>query len=931
MSFVDYEERKLNAVVSNFSNDDKKRYMEEVDYIRSLLELLRKQKQEIKDAPTKEERDKAKKEEEKTKEDLDNKFNQLINSYSLKKIGTITDKVVPESVIEGAKLTKASHIYNTSGQQQAEIYLKQQGLDNWKIDPLSSKQILVLKDGDKIKLAARGTDAKGKNWNDMDYDVKAHFGTEQQHNILVDARKQIKAVKEAYPNAEIEGHGFSLGSNVIINLGKEFGFPTESYNGYITKNIVNNADKYTGIDHTIYRTSEDLPSIRSTYLDNVGDFKVKTIPVLENSMNPYKAHKLENFTTNNRSGKESSLQVKLRNVSEETSRHGELSLLNKMIHDTKGKEPRPIETEEEVEDTLIDRRPRTQTETQPSSTRFWDLTRDEPKRTKLTIRETGHHLDNMGIDNETLVRMKELDNVAKSYGKPHPPLSEPRVNSLMNNQTLPDSLSFVNQIRNREIQRQQRSTRNKSRQGLQVELDSLNDQLTGVDSLEELNRTNKELMKSSTTETQAKNQFKVNRLKSQWNRREFLKGQIRQRPQQTDIEMKPSVISQKPYAPLAEPIRQADMTSKPKGTTSIADELDLTGSDLIGGRGFARRLKNNRTIQPKEKELLIRKRSRVNLPDGNTKKSRTLSNQIDNLENQITSTTPEVDAQLQDVLDYAGKLSPPRSRPDTKQSFTEWANENGVGETNHKKSIWQLSGNELTDDEKVGFNKTLPFNDEDSLKEFADADVSEKAETLVDGFKASEHAANEVNDLIATPVRGDNISRLGNVARETFKGIHPMNLGVGLGSFMVADGFLNAVDKDHKQPEVLRTAETGLLAGGISASITGGMLMPEAIAGGVGMLAGKYSAEGIDYGLEKLGVNKDVSEGIGATAGGVIGGTSAVAAGSLAASIFGGAATGAEEGAVAGGGIFSAETMAIGGLVGGLVGLGSYAWSKLHG
>ena len=62
MSFVDYEERKLNSVVANFSNNDKKRYMEEVDYIRSLLELLRKQKQEVKDAPTKEQRDKAKKE-----------------------------------------------------------------------------------------------------------------------------------------------------------------------------------------------------------------------------------------------------------------------------------------------------------------------------------------------------------------------------------------------------------------------------------------------------------------------------------------------------------------------------------------------------------------------------------------------------------------------------------------------------------------------------------------------------------------------------------------------------------------------------------------------------------------------------------------------------------------------------------------------------
>ena len=101
MSFVDYEERKLNSVVANFSNNDKKRYMEEVDYIRSLLELLRKQKQAVKDAPSEKEKENAKTEEEKTKKDLEDKCKQLLNSYSWKKSGIDTDKVVPESIIKG--------------------------------------------------------------------------------------------------------------------------------------------------------------------------------------------------------------------------------------------------------------------------------------------------------------------------------------------------------------------------------------------------------------------------------------------------------------------------------------------------------------------------------------------------------------------------------------------------------------------------------------------------------------------------------------------------------------------------------------------------------------------------------------------------------------------------------------------------------------
>ena len=935
MSFVQKEEQKLDDLVLSLNSNELTVYSQEIDYIRKLLELLRKQKQEEQTATTKKEKEKVKKKEKETKDKLNQEFNQLINAYTLKKLGNVTHKLVPEETMDGAKLVKASAIYNREGLGQAEAYLQNQGLDNWAIDPLSTKQTLVLKDGDQIRLASRGTDLKGKNINDLDYDVKAWFGKEMNHNILVDGRKQVKAVKAKYPNATIKGHGYSLGANTQISLGNEFDYPTETYNSYVTKNIVNNADRYTGKDHVIWRTTDDLPSIRSTFLDGVGDFTVNTVPVLENSMSPIMAHRLENFTTNNRSGKESNLQVKLRNAANETARHGEMQLLNQIMHDTGKKKPVVAEPEEpeEIEDTLIDRRLKPRTES--SSTRFWDATRDEPKRTKLTIRETGqstNHLDGMGIDKETLIKMKALDTQAKSYGKPHPPLNEPTVNKLLNsNATLPDSLSFVNQIKNRQILKNQRQDRNLQRNKTQIELDNLNDQLTGVDTIDDLNKVTSELMKSSTRETQAKNQFDVNRLKSQFNKREFLRNQLKSKAPSTEIEMKSIQPIQRPIESLAEPIRFADMTSKPKGEFSLADELNLGEGDLIGGRGFLKRIKTNRTIEPNQKQLLIKKRNRVKLPDGDATKSSSLSNQIDDLENQITSTTPELDTQLQDVIDYAGTLSPPKFRPDAKQTFTEWARQNGVSETDHKKSIWELSGNDLTEEEKVGYKKSLPYNDEDTLNDFVKGSTDEKASALVDSFNAAESSVNEVDNLIDTPVRGDNISKLGNVARETFKGIHPMNVGISIFADSVANGFLNVVDEKHKQPEVLRTAERGFLSGGIASTLTGGELLPEAIAGGASYLAGTYTAEGVDYGLEALGVNKDVSEGIGSTVGGVAGGITAVSTGSLASAIFGSAAVGAEEGAVAGGGIFSAETMAIGGIVGGVVGLGSYLWSKFHG
>jgi hypothetical protein len=923
MSFVDYEERKLNTVIANFSEQDKVRYSEEVDYIKSLLDLLRKQKQAVKDAKTPEQKKKAKEDEDKTKKDLDAGFNQLVNAYTLKKLGNVTHKTVPDSVIEGAKLTKASQIYNREGLEKTKAYLQEQGLDNWEIDPLSSKQILVLKNGNKIKLTARGTDLQGKNLNDFDYDLRSTLGTEAQHNILVDGRKQIKAVMEAYPDAEIMGHGYSLGSNAMIQLGREHGFPTESYNGYITKNIINNADRYTGIDHTLWRSTDDLPSIRGAFLDGVGDFKVNTVPVLENSMNPIKAHRLENFTTNNRSGKESNLQVKMREASEESARHGELQLLNKIMHETGKKqeqqEQREPETEpepEEIGDTLTDSR------LQP-----------RPKRVRIPIKETGtHHLDNMGIDPDTVIQMKDLEASAEAVGKPHPPLPEPVVNKLLNQTgTLPDSLSFVNQIKNREIANNKRLARNKQRSESQMELKTLDEQLTGIETAQDMARMSRDLVSSATPNLQAKRQYDALQMEKAFKRREQLREELKTSKPPSDIEMKPlQPVSAKPFEPLAEPIRFADMTSLPTATTSLADELELTEGDLMGGRGFASRLKKT-NITPSDSNLLLTKRSRVRLPDGPPAKSNSLSTQINNLETQITSTTPDVDVELQDVIDFAGRLSPPRSRPNAKQSFTEWAQSNGVSESNHKKSIWQLAGGELTDEEKVGFKKTLPYNDEDTLSEFVSGSESDRASSLTDAFKSANDAISSVDDLIATPVRGDNVSKLGNVARETFKGISPLNLGVGILADQSAGAFLDLVDSDHKQPEVLRTAERGFLAGGGAAALTGGSLIPEAGAGAAAYLVGKYGSEAVDYGLESLGVNKDVSEGIASTVGGTAAGVTAVGTGSLLSAVLGGAATGAEEGAVAGGGIFSAEALAIGGIVGGIVGLGSYAWSKIHG
>ena len=174
-TFAEKEQQKLNRVVATFTASDKAKYGEEVDYIRSLLELLQEQEEDVNKSTNKKDKKEKEKELDKTKKKVEEGFTNLINAYTLKKLGNVTHKLVPEESMKNAKLVKASQIYNRSGKAEAEAYLQSQDLDNWKIDDLSSKQILVLKDGDRIKLAARGTDLQGKNLNDFDYDLKSHF------------------------------------------------------------------------------------------------------------------------------------------------------------------------------------------------------------------------------------------------------------------------------------------------------------------------------------------------------------------------------------------------------------------------------------------------------------------------------------------------------------------------------------------------------------------------------------------------------------------------------------------------------------------------------------------------------------------------------------------------------------------------------------
>ena len=299
--------------------------------------------------------------------------------------------------------------------------------------------------------------------------------------------------------------------------------------------------------------------------------------------------------------------------------------------------------------------------------------------------------------------------------------------------------------------------------------------------------------------------------------------------------------------------------------------------------------------------MLVKKKKLTEPPtERKTQKSRALSNQT---------------SEIEEVLESA---------PRQKQTFTEWAKNNNVESTDHKKSLWKKSGGTLTNEEKNNFTDTDTYNNENTVNNFIDSDLNERNTVLDNASQTQQSLESNLTETMETPIRTGS-----NWKMDVARGVHPQNLILGylsdLGAKSVMD---NYVDKAlPNQGEFMKTAERGGIAGTLTATALGSAVLPEAIAGAGAYVAQKYSTEGIYKGLKAVGASDDVAGVSASTVGGAVGGGTAGLLGSLAL----GATTGAEEGAVAGGGIFSAETGAIGAGIGALVGLGSYAWGKIHG
>jgi len=343
LEFINYEKKELNDLQKTFTPEEETKYGQEVNYINYLLSILEKQEKE----PTTKKNEKKK---EQTKQKVQKALSKLVNNYTFKKSSDITHEELPPEAIEDAKLVEIGTKYYKMNGIDSENYVAQsEGLDpNWKIDEeLSDSRGVVFnneKTG-KTKIAFRGTDAKGRNLDDIQTDAQIWMGSEGNSEHFKSAREQTRKTIEKYGKEGTSTTGYSLGGNKSLDMGLTYDIPSTGFNSFIGKNIVKRPDIYTSTKHQIWRTREDLPSVQTAYLQgksNIDIGVVKTRGSNLRSMNPYLAHELKNFTTNegrNKAKDTSPLLDSMNDLVDHATRHGELKIFNKMINQNKGVNP----------------------------------------------------------------------------------------------------------------------------------------------------------------------------------------------------------------------------------------------------------------------------------------------------------------------------------------------------------------------------------------------------------------------------------------------------------------------------------------------------------------------------------------------------------------------------------------------------------------
>ena len=277
----------------------------------------------------------------------------------------------------------------------------------------------------------------------------------------------------------------------------------------------------------------------------------------------------------------------------------------------------------------------------------------------------------------------------------------------------------------------------------------------------------------------------------------------------------------------------------------------------------------------------------------------------------------------------------PEPQQPKKMSFTDYANERNVGATDKNKYLWEQSGGTLSDSEKSGYDKSLGKSDigidETELKDFKELgktdrqnhldNIENKARGDFNFLEQAQNATGRSGEGIFTDGLATGFKRIGvgtikgvaELGKEGLKGAGFGLAGTGLRKY----GEYSTGTKLNK-PEANLVDAT--LSAGMYSRYLGGSALKGGLAGFGSTAIGMGTEYGTTKGLEALGVSENVAKGVGATTGGVASGASFVGL----SSVFGAdALLGSELGAELG-----PAGILLGGVVGGLIGLGSYFASK---
>ena len=323
--FISDEKSRIDNIVIDLTVDESNELRPEITFLKSLLDLLGKA-------------DLNKKEKKDIKKDIKKKVTKIekeIKKNRMENIGsyTLTKNVQPniteipsEAKIEAQMVRASSIYYDTNNFEEAQRYLNENEIP-FNIDTeLSDKQGLVLHNAEtnESKIAFRGT--KFSDINDWKIDAQILTGNEAENPQVIKAKNQVKNIVEKYGAKPTKTIGYSKGGKLAIMTADSEGLEgSTTFNTFLGWNDLNNTE--TSAKHTIYRTTEDLPSIVVGFKKNLKNYDIKTIRPHIDSLNPKKAHDLNNFISEKPRATSSPLEDSAKALMLSANRAGEAELI----------------------------------------------------------------------------------------------------------------------------------------------------------------------------------------------------------------------------------------------------------------------------------------------------------------------------------------------------------------------------------------------------------------------------------------------------------------------------------------------------------------------------------------------------------------------------------------------------------------------------